>query len=302
MNRPEGTYLAWIDTAGTGLVDPATTMESFGVAVSEGTLFGWPGHVRLNFASPRSILTKALDRIEIGLQKQQERFQDLDLVIFDLDGTLCPGHESLIRPFPETAIEMIAGITGLDPTDAQQLFQEKRRELEIRFGGGVASTQVLLQFFDADASEFEDRVCAKINSMDFLQPNPELVQTIEIIAERFPVFLFTNTNATLAGKILRAIGMETFFPLSRRLSLSEIWKMPLTREEKLTHMKPGKAGYQWILKTMNARPEHSAMVGDSIVSDIRPAADLGMATWFVRKPQDLTQILDWMGLAPKPIS
>lgn len=57
---PEGTYLAWLDCRALGLAEPAAFfLERAKVALSDGAAFGSPGqgHVRLNFATSRAILT-----------------------------------------------------------------------------------------------------------------------------------------------------------------------------------------------------------------------------------------------------
>jgi len=57
---PEGTYLAWLDCRALGIAAPATFfLERAKVALSDGAAFGPPGrgHVRLNFATSRAILT-----------------------------------------------------------------------------------------------------------------------------------------------------------------------------------------------------------------------------------------------------
>jgi cystathionine beta-lyase len=72
MARPEGTYLAWIDCrrAGAAAVDPYTFfLERAKVALNDGALFGrgGQGFVRLNFGSPRSLLTEGLERMRRAL-------------------------------------------------------------------------------------------------------------------------------------------------------------------------------------------------------------------------------------------
>jgi cystathionine beta-lyase len=58
---PEATFLAWLDCAALGHVDPARFfLERAGVAVSDGPPFG-PGcdqQVRLNFATSRALLDR----------------------------------------------------------------------------------------------------------------------------------------------------------------------------------------------------------------------------------------------------
>ncbi|MFM9589191.1 MalY/PatB family protein [Streptomyces scabiei] len=79
--RPEGTYLAWLDCRPLGLTPEedrtglATVTELAGparlfldharVALSSGHIFGsgGAGHVRLNFATSRAVLTEAVDRM-----------------------------------------------------------------------------------------------------------------------------------------------------------------------------------------------------------------------------------------------
>ena len=61
---PEGTYLAWLDCRALDLADPAAFfLERAKVALSDGAAFGSPGqgHVRLNFATSRAILTDIIE-------------------------------------------------------------------------------------------------------------------------------------------------------------------------------------------------------------------------------------------------
>lgn len=63
---PEGTYLAWLDCREMGLDDPARFfLEHSKVALNSGGTFGPPGvgHVRLNFATSRAILTEIVERM-----------------------------------------------------------------------------------------------------------------------------------------------------------------------------------------------------------------------------------------------
>lgn len=60
---PAGTYLSWIDCRALGLPDPAGFFRTEArVAVNDGATFGavGPGYVRLNFATSRPILTRAV--------------------------------------------------------------------------------------------------------------------------------------------------------------------------------------------------------------------------------------------------
>ena len=65
----EATYLAWVDFSGTGMSRQEFTdrvQKTARVAPNVGPVFGLGGDdfLRFNFALPRSLLVKALDRLE----------------------------------------------------------------------------------------------------------------------------------------------------------------------------------------------------------------------------------------------
>ena len=67
MTHVEATYLAWIDARQLGLEDPTRFFEDAGVGLSDGKDFAGPGFVRLNFGCPRTLLGKALNRMQEAL-------------------------------------------------------------------------------------------------------------------------------------------------------------------------------------------------------------------------------------------
>jgi cystathionine beta-lyase len=66
----EATYLAWIDARALATDDPVRFFERAGVGLYDGQLFGTPGYLRLNFASPRSLLEQALERMRRAVGKE----------------------------------------------------------------------------------------------------------------------------------------------------------------------------------------------------------------------------------------
>ena len=84
--RPQGTYLAWLDCQQLGVDEEAADglavvadlsgparwfLDDARVALSSGHVFGTggAGHVRLNFATSRAILTEAVSRMGLALEK-----------------------------------------------------------------------------------------------------------------------------------------------------------------------------------------------------------------------------------------
>jgi len=70
MAPVEATYLAWIDARGTGIDQPGRFFEEAGVGLSDGSDFGAPGFVRLNFGCRRELLREALGRMEAALARR----------------------------------------------------------------------------------------------------------------------------------------------------------------------------------------------------------------------------------------
>ena len=67
--RPEATYLVWIDVRPLGMTRPIEAFEAGGVGLGNGVDFGAPGFVRLNFGCPRERLREILIRIRTVAEK-----------------------------------------------------------------------------------------------------------------------------------------------------------------------------------------------------------------------------------------
>jgi cystathionine beta-lyase len=64
----QATYLAWIDASGMKVDNPANHFEQHaGLFLSDGAFFGWPQHIRFNFACPRSYLLQGLEKLARAL-------------------------------------------------------------------------------------------------------------------------------------------------------------------------------------------------------------------------------------------
>jgi cysteine-S-conjugate beta-lyase len=63
IRHAQATYLSWIDARNLGVGDPVKFFNDAGVGLYDGAMFGAPGFLRLNFACPRALLEKALERM-----------------------------------------------------------------------------------------------------------------------------------------------------------------------------------------------------------------------------------------------
>jgi len=72
IQPPEATYLAWIDARELGVENPANFFEKeAGLFLSDGAFFGWPGHVRFNFACPRERMLEGLGKMKTALDMRK---------------------------------------------------------------------------------------------------------------------------------------------------------------------------------------------------------------------------------------
>ena len=69
MSGVEGTYLAWIKICDGKIDDPVKFFEKAGVGLSDGKKFMGSGFVRLNFGCSRSVLLKAVGRMEAAVNR-----------------------------------------------------------------------------------------------------------------------------------------------------------------------------------------------------------------------------------------
>lgn len=72
FTRPEGTYLAWIRTAGLGLSDEEIQQKLIGigkVGIMPGKTYKMSGFLRMNAGCPRSKLIEGLNRLKLSLKK-----------------------------------------------------------------------------------------------------------------------------------------------------------------------------------------------------------------------------------------
>jgi len=68
MYPAQGTYLAWINAAEIEKKNPAAFFEQYGLGFSDGDDFGEKNFIRLNFGCSRSLLEKAIDRLQYSLK------------------------------------------------------------------------------------------------------------------------------------------------------------------------------------------------------------------------------------------
>lgn len=67
MYTMEASYLAWIDCSQLEIKEPAQLFLEYGLALQPGSMFQQDNHVRINIATPKSVLSEALDRMHAAI-------------------------------------------------------------------------------------------------------------------------------------------------------------------------------------------------------------------------------------------
>jgi FMN phosphatase YigB (HAD superfamily) len=222
--------------------------------------------------------------------------RDLNLLIFDLDGTLYPVSKAMDNIYPKSAIHLLAKKSGRELQELQTEFLRKKEELRMIIKGKPTSTLTLLYYYDVSFTEFEDEVNKRMDVDAYLQLDPRAVSTIELIAANYAIFLYTTNNGKITDRILNRIGMRHIFPPEKCLTFSDIGKMPLSRQEKLRYIKPHSEGFRYILKQSGIAPQNVLMIGDSETADIVPAQNLGMQTYHVQDRESFYALPAWLGI------
>jgi len=71
MYTMEASYLAWIDCSQLEIKDPAQLFLDHGLALQPGSMFQQDNHMRINIATPKSVLREALERMRAAINSLQ---------------------------------------------------------------------------------------------------------------------------------------------------------------------------------------------------------------------------------------
>ncbi len=71
MYTMEASYLAWIDCSQLEIKDPAQLFLDHGLALQPGSMFQQDNHVRINIATPKSVLSEAVGRMHAAINSLQ---------------------------------------------------------------------------------------------------------------------------------------------------------------------------------------------------------------------------------------
>ena len=187
---------------------------------------------------------------------------DVDTWIFDLDNTLYPASSNLFARVSKRMTYFIQKEFQLEEEPARDL----QRKMFRKYG---TTMRGLMTEYDMGAEEFLHFV-HDIDVSD-MNKDPELAELLSKLPGRR--LIYTNGSVPHAKRITGQLGIEHLF--------EDIFDIVASRFVP----KPAPEPYDEMINRFNVDPKRSLMVED-MAKNLRPAADLGMITVWLRHSKD----------------
>jgi len=184
----------------------------------------------------------------------------IDLIVFDLDGTLVDSHQDLA--FAANALVVELGGTGVSEAAVVKMVGEGAAMLVRR--------ALTASGLNPETPGALDRFLAIYDTclLDRTKPYPGMVETLEQLQPRVRLAVLTNKPAQATARILDGLDLARFFD-------------PVVGGDSAFGRKPNPAALRHIIEVSGASPSTTIMVGDSPV-DRQTARNAGTAVCLVR--------------------
>lgn len=189
---------------------------------------------------------------------ENSQFSHIETWVFDLDNTLYPAACRLFDQVDVRIGQFIVEKLALDANEARSLQKRYFKEHGTTLSG-------LMKLHDTDPDEFLDYVHDIDRSA--IQPSRELNQALDRLNGR--KVIFTNGSADHAHKVMERLGVGHHFDVVFDIAAANY--VP----------KPAPETYQALIDEHAIEPSRAVLI-DDISHNLRPAADLGMTTVWVR--------------------
>jgi len=193
-------------------------------------------------------------------------------VVFDLDGTLYQ-NDLVSLQVTESALGYVAALKGVDEDEAEEILEQERlRQAE---HGGTLSHSILAM--GGNLRDLHAAFAAGVHPEGVLSVDPRVTQLLKKLSLRFDLYLYTNNNRKLSGRIMAEIGVTGFF--KRVFTIEDFWRP-----------KPDEGTIRAILTETGLAPGETLFVGDRFDVDLRVPASLGCHIMEARTVEDLLKL------------
>jgi putative hydrolase of the HAD superfamily len=203
-------------------------------------------------------------------------------IIFDLDGTLyvSPDFAAAIQ---DAAAGYIAGLRGITPDLAEQLMAAAR-SLLAEETGAVPTLSAICTRLGGNVRDLHTFFEGCLRPETCLTRDDRVIDLLERLAGRIPLYLFTNNNRTLTTRIIDHLGMNGLF--RRIYAIDDTW-----------NAKPDDGMLDRILADAGLKPAQALFVGDRYDVDLRLPEQRGCPVYLSQSVEQLLRLEDILGAA-----
>lgn len=196
----------------------------------------------------------------------------LTTIVFDLDGTLY-ASEALAREIQLSAARYVAEVLDVALEDAQKRIAVTRSRLTGEVGAEVPLTRICTEL-GGSPRELHLHFCRDIDPRQYLGMDQRVVALLAALGERYSLYIYTNNNRELAGRIVDILGLSG---LIREMFCIEFSWRP----------KPDNPTLLEIFAAIGAEPAESLFVGDRYDIDLKLPAEMGARVKLVQTVDEL---------------
>jgi putative hydrolase of the HAD superfamily len=190
-------------------------------------------------------------------------------IVFDLDGTLYQ-DDRLGEEVHQSACRYVASLKGITAREAEALLQEQR-SCPNGSGGTLSHAVVTL---GGTLEALHRHFSAEVHPEALLSRDPRVPELLDRLSRRYELFLYTNNNRSLSGRIMTQIGVAHHF--RQVFTIEDRWRPKPDREVLLG-----------ILEQIGRQPAETLFVGDRYLVDLKLPETLGCAIMETRTIEEL---------------
>jgi len=203
-------------------------------------------------------------------------FADAKAIVFDLDGTLYV-NEALAEEIRASAAGYVASLKAIDISAAKRLLEDARKRLSD--GSSLKSTiSAACIEVGGDIRLLHDHFSIEIRPEMFLDRDEELATVLGRLSGIAELFIYTNNNRFLCGRILECLGVSGFF--RRVFTIEDSWRP-----------KPDMIALRQVFTGIGRPPGECVFIGDRYDVDLRLPASLGSPVCLVKSVRELKYLL-----------
>lgn len=203
-------------------------------------------------------------------------FPAIRAIVFDLDGTLYVA-DALAEEIRNSAARYIASLMGIDNGAAMAVIDNTQRKLSAATGRQTPLTAACTEL-GGDIRQLHEHFASDVMPEVFLKRNDMVVELLRLISLNYELYIYTNNNRALCGRILHCLGLSDFF--RRIFTIEDTW-----------WPKPDMMALEKIFREIGRLPGECLFVGDRYDVDLRLPGTLGSRVGLVQGEAELVSLL-----------